>query len=447
MYLQNGGLRAVQIAHRRWGKDEVCLHWAAVALHSRVGNVWHCLPEFAQARKAIWTAVNPHTGIRRIDEAFPNDIRASTNEQEMFIRFKNGSTWQVIGSDNYMNLVGTTPAGIVFSEWAKADPAAWAYLAPILVENKGWALFITTPQGRNHGKATYDLAKFDPSWHAELQTFRDSGAIPEEAVEAQRAEYHSIFGVDAGNALIEQEYNCSFEAAILGAVWGRELAQCETDGRIKKVDVDPKLPIHTAWDLGNHLNMAIWVFQQDENGIRVIDFLKGFGVGLPSHVHELNERGYRGGTDWVPHDARVKELGTEKSRVEHLIDLGRFPRLVPHLGLPDGINAARITLPKCTFDKDRCAEGLEALRQYRAEWDEKRRCFRDNQVKDWTSHPADAFRYMSLAWREMRVPAAESFEDRFRKEQETTRAAVAEMAKPKTLYEMLDELETENAED
>ena len=125
-YLEQGGKRAINIWHRRAGKDEVCLHWAAVAAHQRRATYWHMLPEYAQGRKAIWTAVNPHTGMRRIDEAFPLDIRDSTNDQEMFIRFKNGSTWQIVGSDRYDAAVGSPPAGITFSEWALSNPACWA---------------------------------------------------------------------------------------------------------------------------------------------------------------------------------------------------------------------------------------------------------------------------------------------------------------------------------
>jgi phage terminase large subunit len=168
-YLEGGGKRAIEIAHRRWGKDDIALHWAAVAAMQRPASYWHMLPNYSQARKAIWTAVNPHTGKRRIDEAFPQQIRAATLENEMFIRFKNGSTWQVIGSDNYDSLVGTPPAGIVFSEWARAIPASWGYLAPILIENGGWALFITTPVGRNHAKSMLDMAQTNPdSWFAGL---------------------------------------------------------------------------------------------------------------------------------------------------------------------------------------------------------------------------------------------------------------------------------------
>ena len=137
-YLRGGGLRADMAWHRRSGKDDVSLHWAAIASAKRVGNFWHMLPEANQARKAIWEAVNPHTGKKRIDEAFPKALRASTRDTDMRIEFKNGSTWQVVGSDNYDSLVGTTPIGVVFSEWSLAKPDAWTYLRPILAENGGW---------------------------------------------------------------------------------------------------------------------------------------------------------------------------------------------------------------------------------------------------------------------------------------------------------------------
>jgi hypothetical protein len=123
-YLAHGGRHAELIWHRRSGKDEIALHWAAVAAFQRQANYWHMLPMANQARKAIWHAVNPHTGVRRIDEAFPRELREQTYEGEMLIRFKNGSTWQLLGSDNYNAAVGSAPAGIVFSEWALANPAA-----------------------------------------------------------------------------------------------------------------------------------------------------------------------------------------------------------------------------------------------------------------------------------------------------------------------------------
>src|SRR5215475_7704425 len=163
-YLERGGKRAVAIWHRRAGKDEICLHWAAVAAHQRVGVYWHMLPEQAQARKAIWDAVNPWTGQRRINEAFPRELRESTRETDMAIRFRSGSLWELVGSDNYNSLVGSPPIGVVFSEYALADPSAWGYLRPILAENGGWSLFITTPRGRNHASTFYEAARADDTW-------------------------------------------------------------------------------------------------------------------------------------------------------------------------------------------------------------------------------------------------------------------------------------------
>ena len=169
--------RLIEIAHRRWGKDEISLMATCELAHKRVASYWHCLPEYEQARKALWDAINPHTGKRRIDEAFPPEIRESKDEQKMFIKLRCGSTWQLIGSDRYDSLVGSGVAGVVFSEWALANPASWAYIRPMLEENDGWASFITTPRGRNHAKAMYDMARGNPRWFAEVSTVHDTGAL------------------------------------------------------------------------------------------------------------------------------------------------------------------------------------------------------------------------------------------------------------------------------
>lgn len=207
-YLWAGGKRAIVIGHRRWGKDDVCLHWAAVSAIRKPATYWHMLPEAAQARKAIWEAVNPNTGKRRIDEAFPKEIREVTRENEMLIKIRGGGTWQVLGSDNYSSLVGSPPYGVVFSEWALADPLAWAYIRPILRENGGWALFITTPRGSNHAKAMYEAAINRPGWHSEVSTVKKTKVLSVEALEEERQEYVSEWGEDQGSALFEQEWMC-----------------------------------------------------------------------------------------------------------------------------------------------------------------------------------------------------------------------------------------------
>lgn len=402
---ENGKKRSLLIWHRRAGKDDVSLHKAAVAAHERVANYWHCLPMYEQARKAIWEAINPHTGRRRIDEAFPLELRKRTDNSSMTIEFEVGSIWKVVGSDNPDSLVGAPPAGIVFSEWALANPSAWGYLAPILAENGGWADFITTPRGRNHVKTMYDMAKDNPQWFAQILTVEDTG-FPLERVEEQRLEYHSIFGQDAGDALIEQEYWCSFEAAILGAYYGKPMLLAEREGRIGDVPYEPELPVHTAWDLGKGVNMAVWCFQVLGREVRCIDYIEGaHDQTIPDIVETLNGKPYSYSDDFVPHDAKVKELGTRRTRIETFQLLKRKPKLVPLHKIEDGISAARLMLSRCWFDEKKCERGIEALRQYRAEWDDDNKMFKDTPLHDWSSHGADAFRYLAMAHKEIKPEA------------------------------------------
>ena len=406
-YLQRGGKRAIEIAHRRWGKDDVALHHTAIAAHERVATYWHCLPEYAQARKAIWNAVNPHTGKRRIDEAFPHELRGSTNDQEMFIRFKNGSTWQVIGSDRYNSLVGAGVAGVVFSEWALANPSSWGYIRPMMEENDGWAAFITTPRGRNHAHAMYQMAENHPKWFAELSSIYDTKALSQEQLDDSLKEYIALYGEDIGRAQFEQEYECSFNAAILGAFYAREMIAVRREGRIDDIEAIEGQPVHRAWDIGVRDDTSIWWFQVVGGQVFILDCYTQSGVGV-DHFAEIveqrrNEHGWIDGTDFVPHDARVKEWGTGRTRVETMQSLGLNPQVVPMAGKLDGINAARKTLARCVFHSRTEEVGISALEQYRRDWDDDKKTFKANEVHDWTSHLADAFRYLSMAWRD--VPA------------------------------------------
>lgn len=406
------GKRAIEIAHRRWGKDDVALHLTAKASVARPGVYWHLLPEYEQARKAIWTAVNPHTGIRRIDEAFPHAWRSNTNDRDMFIRFKWGAVWQVIGSDNYQSLVGTPPVGLVLSEWAKAHPGAWAYLAPILIENKGWALAITTPEGRNHACSMYEMAKRSKDWFHELQTIEDSIAINRAAgveptvtlaqVEAQRAEYHSIYGAEAGDALIQQEYYCSFQAAVLGAFWGKELEKAENEGRICEVDIVPWEPVHRAWDIGVDDPMAIWCYQVFHDAIHIVDYIEGSGFGFDWYADELARRGYlkdKRGVDHFPHDVKQREPGAPqgRTRIASAKAVGLNPVQVPDHKPMDRVNAGRRILRRCYFDADRCGKGLDCLREARADWDPINRVFRRAIKHNWASHGFDAFGHLAVS--------------------------------------------------
>lgn len=396
--------RAIEIAHRRWGKDEIVLGATCELAHKRIGSYWHCLPEYGQGRKALWTAVNAHTGKRRIHEAFPPEICENVNDQEMFIRLKCGSTWQIIGSDRYDATVGAGVAGIAYSEWALANPSAWAYHRPMLEENNGWAAFITTPRGRNHAYAMYQMAKDNPRWFAEVSNVHDTGALSPQQLEDSLKEYVALYGEDIGNAQFEQEYLCSFNAAILGAFYAREMVSVRKEGRITD-EIEPieGKPVHRAWDIGVKDDTSIWWFQVVGTQVFILDCYSASGVGLDHYADVIQKRkekhGWTDGIDFVPHDAKIKEWGTGRTRVETMRDFGLNPQLVPMASKMDGINAVRVTLPRCVFHS-RCEdEGISALEQYRREWDDDKKAFKASEVHDWSSHLSDAFRYLAMSWR------------------------------------------------
>lgn len=404
-YLQNGGKHAELIWHRRSGKDELSLHYAATAAFRRKASYWHMLPQAAQARKAIWKAINPHTGIRRIDEAFPKQIRKSTNDTEMFIEFLNGSTWQVVGSDNYNSLVGAPPAGVVYSEWALANPSAKAYLRPIIAENDGWQIFITTPRGKNHAFSTYNAAKGNPDAFSQILTVGQTGILTPERLEIERQGYIDDFGEEQGDPLFRQEWWCDFNAAILGAIYGSAMAKAEKEGRITSVPYDSKYPVYTAWDIGKTDDTSIWFFQVKENGIFIIDFHTGNGVDVDFYVNLLRGKPFPIDTLYLPHDAAAKRLGMGRTVEEQFNDAGFKTWIIAQQSVQDGIQAARKTMKQCYWDAEKCEVGIEALKMYRREWDDDKKCFREKPLHDWSSNPADAFRYLGTAWRDIPKPA------------------------------------------
>lgn len=392
-YLEHGGKRADVAAHRRWGKDDVALHFAATQMVRRPAMYWHMLPEAAQARKAIWDAVNPHTGRKRIDEAFPLALRKRTRDQEMQIEFLNGATWQVVGSDNYNSLVGAAPAGIVFSEWALAKPNAWTYMRPILAENGGWAIFIWTPRGRNHATEAFEARERDPTWFTLRSPASITGVFTPAQLEQEKAELVAENGADDGEAMFRQEYLVDFDAAVPGSYYGSMLAQAQVDGRITRVPYDPALKVETAWDLGIDDYTSIWFLQQVGREVRAIDYYETSGEGLQAIVREaIASKPYVYGTHHLPHDVMVRELGAAgRSRYETLGSLGVTNINVGVAQDPEErINASRLLLPVTWFDAEKCATGLERLRSYRKRWNRSLNAY-TGPMHDASSHGADAF--------------------------------------------------------
>lgn len=404
-YLHGGGKRALAVWHRRYGKDETSLHWTCCAAHMRVGTYWHMLPEASQARKAIWEAINPHTGIRRIDEAFPLALRASMRENEMYIKFKNGSTWQVVGSDNAQSLIGSPPIGIVVSEWASASPQAWGLLRPILAENGGWVLFITTPLGKNHVYRMFEYAKKDPDWFCEKLSVEDTGAISKDVLEDELREMQADYGAEAGLALYRQEYCASFESSIVGSIYGELITKAIADGRICKVPYTPGVAVITSFDIGWGDSTVIWFCQIVGKEIRIIDVYEASGVPLEHYVKVINSKDYIYQSHILPHDASHNSIRTGKSIDDQLVEMG-IPRkcltVLSRTDLDAGISQTRQLIAQAWFDGEKCAKGIDALKAYRYKWDEKNKVFLKTPQHDFSSDFADSLRYLAVGLSEVK---------------------------------------------
>jgi hypothetical protein len=410
-YFQNGGKRGVEIAHRRWGKDEVALRLTSVKMHERAGNYWHMLPQYSQARKAVWEAINPKTGKYRIDEAFPMGIRASTRNTDMVIQAKFGSQWQLVGSDNFNSVVGSPPIGVVFSEWALANPLAWAYIQPILEENGGWALFITSSRGNNHAIRTYTAGKSDPEWFAEILRADQTGVFTPEQLEKIERELINQFGPELGRTIFNQEYMCSVEGAVLGAYYARQMEDARRTGRITRVPHRPGIEVFTAWDLGVDDSTSIWFIQPIGQGFNVIDYYENTGYGL-EHYARIMREGHRAeylyGGHFMPHDASSREISgpgeIAKGVDEQAEDLGIRPiNIVKRVKNVDilvrvHIPAVRNLIPLCNFDEEKCALGIGALEGYQSEFSEKSKVLGQRPVHNWCSHGADALRTFAVGY-------------------------------------------------
>lgn len=375
------------VAHRRAGKTVACiadLVDAAIRLEKPEGRFAYIAPYYNQAKDVAWNYLKRYSAPL---------LAAPPNETELRVDLLNGSRIRLYGADNPDRLRGIYLDGVILDEYADMAPSIWGeVIRPLLSDRNGWATFIGTPKGRNQFFEIYDRASRDPeNWFSLMLRASETGLLSADELASARQ--------DMTAEQYEQEFECSFTAAILGAYYGGEMAEADRAGRIRQVEAVPGFPVHTAWDLGKGQNMPVWCFQIIGGEVRVVDFIQDYSFTIVRMCEELNARGYKG-TDWVPHDAKVPSLDTGKTRVETMKNLGRKPALVPAHKVDDGINAAKLMFPRVWFDEEKCREGLEALRQYQAEFDEKKRAFKDTPRHDWASHAADAFRYLAMAYRE-----------------------------------------------
>ena len=397
--------RAVLVWHRRAGKDKTVVNLMATrAMLDDPGNYVYLLPEQTQAKKIIWRGIGAD-GVRFIDH-FPEEIVKKKYDSELLVELVNGSTVQVGGSDNYDAWMGTNPRGIIFSEYSLQDPAAWNYFRPILAENGGWAVFIYTARGHNHG---YELAKIakkkmeekDPSWFYSFLTVDDtkrpdgSAVISREDIEAE---------LEAGmpEGMVQQEFYCSFDAGLLGAYYADIIADMRKrdPSPFGAYPHDPSKPVITAWDLGLNDANTIWFVQPFPGGPRIIDYMEESNVPLTEWIKRVQDKPYNYATHIAPHDIVQRAQETGKSRKEFAMDLGFDFEVAPKLSRADGIELVRALLPTCTFNEESpdVAQGLEALMAYERVYDEKMKRFRDSPQHNWASHGADGFRTLAVAY-------------------------------------------------
>lgn len=408
--LDSGIKRGVWAAHRRSGKDKTCLNLIAKKMLERVGVYYYVFPTFAQARKVIWDGIDKDG--KRLMDHFPKELLdGKPNDTEMKLRIKNGSLFQLVGSDRVDSIVGTNPIGIVFSEYALQDPVAWGFLRPILAENGGWAVFVSTVRGENHFYDIYELAKNDPvNWFCRMDKASETKVIPQDVLDQERQEIVRLYGNDA---LYQQEYECNFTVPIAGAYYAEHISRAYDQGRVGKVPHEPTLTVDTVWDLGMNDRMAIWFFQCVGQEVRFIDFMDGTGKGIPDYIAEIKQTRpqYVFGTHFGPHDIKVRDLSVSegKSRKDVARALG-FPfQVAPKLSIADGIDAVRNLFGRMWFDAEKCRPGINALKSYRKQYDEKRKTYLNEPYHDWSSNAADAVRMLavSLGFRHKGLPANE----------------------------------------
>ena len=382
------------VAHRRAGKTVACVnHLIRDAIQTdRVDfRGAYIAPFYRQAKSVAWDYFKQFT---RVIEG------VSVNESELRIDFMNGARIQLFGADNADALRGMFFDAVICDEYGDWKPGVWNYiLRPALADRQGKAIIIGTPKGRNQFWEVYNKAEHSDDWLALKITASESGILPQSEFNALKAELSE----DSWR----QEMECDFDAAIPGAIWGRELYQAEVDGRITGVEYDRYVPVHTAWDLGYSDDTAIFFYQAIHGEVHVIDYYAASGKSIDHYAAHVLSKPYKFGTHFLPHDARAKTLASGgKSVIEMLAEhLGiKNMAITPSLSMQDGIQAARQMMPRVWFDRERCSEGLEALKQYQREWDDDKKQFKDKPRHDWTSHASDSFRYLAINWREEARP-------------------------------------------
>lgn len=394
--------RFVMVWHRRAGKD--LTSWSGVAIREAAKKpqiITYVFPYLKQAREVIWEGMDNEGNLYCGEFYLPRELlTGKPNSTNMTVKFKSGAILRLAGADSPDSMRGGNSKGFIFSEWAEMDPYAWTVARPIVLANQGWAIFIYTPKGDNHGKTTYELGLERDKTFAQLLKADETGVFTKEQLQDELLELIAENGESEGQARYDAEYMCSFDAPVIGSYYGAQIRTATNENRITSVPYDGAALVDTYWDLGVGDNMAIWFVQDVGKEIHVINYYENSGEGLPHYISYLKGLGYQYGDHWAPHDIKARELSTGKSRLDTARELGVNFREVPNISRDDGIDKARSILSRCWFDKKNTEWGVNALKNYRKEWDPKKKRYRDNPLHDWASDGADAFRYMAVAHRD-----------------------------------------------
>jgi hypothetical protein len=384
----------VLVAHRRFGKTVFCINELiakAAANTTKDARYGYVAPLLTQAKDVAWSY------LKRFTAPIPG---IEVSETELWVQLPNGARIRLYGADNADRLRGLYFDGVVLDEYAQMSPRVWPEIVrPMLADREGWALFIGTPMGRNHFCALYEQAMGEPDWLAKRFPASETGILKRSELDAARR--------TMSTQAFAQEFECSFAAGVPGAYYAGLLEQAENDGRIGRVPWEPRLPVTTAWDLGIGDATAIWFAQILGQEIRIIDYYEASGAALAHYAKQLSEKPYVYHEHLLPHDVSVRELSTGQTRLDTLRNLGLRARVLSADSVEDGIEAVRNFIPRCWIDAQKCARGLDALRLYRPEFDARRETFSARPVHDWTSHAADAFRYLARGLKRPLRPMAE----------------------------------------
>jgi hypothetical protein len=364
----------------------------------RKGQYYYLFPEYKQGRRVIWDGMD-NDGFSFLDHIPPEARGGIPNQQEMKIRLSNNSIVQIIGTDDYDKMRGSNPVGMVFSEYAYQNPAAYDVASPILLRNGGWAAFNSTPFGKNHFYDMENMLKSDPDAFVQVATIADTydwdgnPLLTEKDLDKERKRGKS-------EEFLQQEYYCDYTANAEGFYYLKQIEDLRQSNRIGDFPWVPDYPVFTYWDIGVGDSTAIWFLQAYDDTIYLIDFYKNNSVGIDHYSKVLLDKPYAYQKHTFPHDMINTEFGTGRTRFEMAEKIfGRDKvEIGPKMGFEDGIQATRAILPRCKFNEEKCKDGIKALENYHRKWDDTKQEFMQKPVHDWSSHPADAFRYMAVSF-------------------------------------------------